>query len=237
MMSSIEKALVGKRYFQCSNSRVSGYFKCLHLIRPLLVNFDTSPSLRGFYINIASNNLNVVRLTYFTANPIETTREIEEFLRVNPHISSLPLENFDDEKFKKPTGVGIIDGSDEKRDRNFTNAYTHIGLDLLADYGELCTRQLIATYRLNSFPLPSPQSFFEPIFTKHSDFFRQLDDEYPIQQLWEDLSNYQRLHLFVNMLLPGDISLYGQPVSESERMNFLKIVELDLPGGWQKDCH
>ena len=67
MGNLIEKALIGKKYLKCSDSPLDGYFDCIKAIRPLLADFDFSPSTPGFYINISGNNsnhLNVVRLTF-----------------------------------------------------------------------------------------------------------------------------------------------------------------------------
>ncbi len=245
MSNNIDKALVGKLYLKSSNAPVVGYFECLKLIRPLLDRFDVSNAIPGFYINISSGKRHVdaVRLTYFAFDPKETKNEIDIFLGKNSHVQSLPVEDFDDAKYKEPIEASIaITGVDEKRDRVFANTYTHIGLDLLANFGELCTRRLIATYRLEHFPLLFAQPFFEVIFSKHSEFFRQLRDDYPKESLWDDLSlfNHKRIHMFVNMLLPGDVhgdlSPYGQAAPKVIKEQFLREIRLDLPQGWEANC-
>ena len=80
---------------------MEGCFNCLNLIKPLLESLYSNSSTPGFYINVAGN-LSVVRLTYFTNDAKETKKRIEEFLKNNSNIISLPLKNFKDEKFEEP---------------------------------------------------------------------------------------------------------------------------------------
>ncbi|MBZ9572158.1 hypothetical protein KJA15_02415 [Patescibacteria group bacterium] len=212
MNNSIEKALIGKRYLKASDTPIEGYFECIKAIKPLLANFDSSSSTPGFYINISenkSNQLNIVRLTFFTYASEETEKIIEIFLKNNSNIISLPVEDFDDKNFKEPIECKISEGygGEEIRFRNFLNTYTHIGLDLL-DYDILYSRRLVAEYRLTYSPQRiSCKPLFEPPFIKHSKFFNQLDD-YSVEQLWNDLNFWHSkgdwTHFLVNMLLPGD---------------------------------
>jgi hypothetical protein len=212
MNHSIEKALIGKKYFKISDIPIEGYFGCIKAIKPLLVNLDSNSSTSGFYINISgneSNHLNVVRFTFFTYNTQEAKKIIDMFLSNNTNVVSLSLEDFGDEKFKEPMECKISDGygGEEIRFRNFLNTYTHIGLDLL-DYDILYSRRLVAEYRLTYSPQRiSCRPLFEPPFVKHSKFFDKLDD-YSIEQLWNDLNFWHSkgdwAHFLVNMLLPGD---------------------------------
>lgn len=218
MNNSIEKALVGKKYLKISDTPIEGYFNCVKAIKSLLENFDSSSSIPGFYINISgniSNHLNIVRLTFFTNNPEETKKIIDKFLSNNTNVVSLPLGDFGDENFKKPMECKISEGygGEEIRFRNFLNTYTHIGLDLL-EYDILYSRRVMSEYRLTySTQKISPRPLFEPIFSKHSKFFLQLDSG-SIEKLWKDLYFWHPIripgcvadwtHFLVNMLLPGD---------------------------------
>jgi len=218
MNNSIEKARIGKKYLKTSDIPTVGYFECIKAIKPLMARFDSSSSTPGFYINCSvnkSNQLNIVRLTFFTHVPEETEKIIDIFLKNNTNVISLQVEDFKDASFKKPIECKISEGygGEEIRFRNSLNTYTHIGLDLL-DYDVLFSRRLVAEYRLTYSPQKiSCKPLFEPIFFKHSKFFKLLDD-FSKKQLLEDLDFWHTIrgtdyvadwaHFLVNMLLPGD---------------------------------
>lgn len=244
-------------YFGCSPSgllSVREYFDCIDFLRPLFDQADFQNSTPGFYINNAEENSGEkrlsVRLSYFTISPLKTRRIIKKFGKKNS--DKIKIYSFElslrTEISKSLTFFFNPKSVDDDlfRFQKFLNAYTQIGLDLLKNFGELCSRRLVAEYRLDYHPLTrqqraTPKEFFEPIFDKHSQFFRELEENYPTNQLWEDFMRTDnkygvRLHFLVNMFLALDLNPYGSVISEQIRRNFLNEIGLDLPENWRQEC-
>ena len=237
--------LFGRAFLRCLDLRpIEGYFNCLNLIKPLLENPNFKSSTPGFYLNV-SDELNSVRLSYFTNNKTETERVIREFLNGNSNISLFRCE--------EPCVVKISEGygGEELKFRKFLNTYTHIGLDLL-DYDILYSRRLVAEYRLTYSPQRIPcRPLFEPAFSKHSSFFNQLDSS-AVRQLWKDLDYWHSggdwAHMLVNMLLPGDWIYMSEftafflnpapkpPIIGEAKTRLLRKFDFDIPDDWRPDC-
>jgi len=241
------KHLLGKEYFRFSSLEsldANRYFDCLNILKSLLRDPDFKKSTPGFYINYITNSIedgddgkNSIRLTYFTIDTSKTLELIENFEKTN----SDKIRIYHSKTTERPNkNSASLCTEEELRFRKFLNAYTQIGLDLLENFGRLCTRRLVATYRFNDFPLPSPKSFFKSVFYKHSEFFRQLNNIYSAQQLWEDLDRKDSrgvwVHFLVNMLLPGDFNIYGIPIPEEYKKLLFDKVKLDVPEDWKLDC-
>lgn len=239
--------LLGIEFFRLADSKSldsEGYFDCLDLLRTLFRKPDFENSTPGFYINYITNieegndGGNSVRLTYFTVDAQETDNAIKNFVKMNNE----KIGVYEATTTRRPI-TKDLENCDPAllRFREFLNTYTHIGLDLLENFGRLCTRRLIATYRFDDFPLPSSKSFFESLFYKHSEFFRKLSNDYSAQQLWEDLDRKDSrgvwVHFLVNMLLPGDFNTYGIPVPEEIKKLLLDKMKLDVPDDWKLDCN
>ncbi len=209
------KHLLGIEFFRFGDLKSldrETYFDCLDLLRPLFGKPDFKNSTPGFYINYITNiekdndGGNSVRLTYFTVNAQETDDAIKNFVKMN----SDKIGVYEATTSRRPIKEDL-ESCDPKllRFREFLNAYTQIGLDLLGNYGRQPTRDLIATYRFG-YLLQGifPRQIFEPIFSRHSDFFKQLKTASFDQEFWDDLTRWDSyefwLHFLVNMLLPSD---------------------------------
>jgi len=207
-----------------------GYFDSLKLIRELFEGDDFKDEFKaatsGFYINTYINTYktrvgrnvydDAVRLSYFTRNKEKAGRAekvIKRFLCKNGR----KIIFHDPHQLKGPASVLASTkqyyGGDQFQFRNFLHAYTQIGLNLIDEYSE-GFRMLVAEYRLTDTPRgPNCRARFEPVFRKHSCFFRGLK-ECEAEQLWRDLNFWERAeiplektpwdHFLVNMLLPGD---------------------------------
>lgn len=242
--------LLGILFLRSQDLRpINGYFECINLIRPLLDKLDSQSHASGFYLNVGNARLNSVRLSYFTNHESKTQKVINDFLKGNSNVTA-----FD---FKKPKKIDFSYYCDnELRFRRFLCTYTKIGLDLL-DFDILYSRRLVAEYRLVYSPQKiSCRPLFEPIFRKHSNFFNQLNASNK-RQLWEDLNYWHPIpktefiadwaHMMVNMLLPGDwiymkkyFDLFlnripKQPITGRKKAEMLKLFNLDLPEGWNRN--
>lgn len=221
-----------KAYFILADGQLfvssNQYFDCLGSVTSLLEDNNFKRWVPGFYINCVRGTL---RLTCFTDNKEETKKIIKDLIDKNNKInlySDFEESSISDERF-----------------RNFLNTYTKIGLDLLKNFGELCSRRLVAEYRFDYHPhtryqRATPKEFFESVFSRHSQFFRELNENYPPDQLWEDFKKVDEqgvwIHFLVNMFLTLDLSPYGVVVSEQNKNNFLETISLDLPENWRKNC-
>jgi|GEM_PF-1138002 len=246
-------------YFGCPHLRsisASEYFNCLKSLRPLFKDSDFYNSVAGFYINSAPENSGEkrisLRITYFTTNPLKTRKIIKNFEK--RHSKDIKIYSFNlpiwEEVFKFLISfLNPKECNDEDlRFNKFLNAYTQISLELLENFGRDCSRRLVADYRLNYNPHhrqlwgTSPKEFFESVFNKHSQFFRELNNNYSAEQLWEDLKRAETgsrgvwLHYLVNMLLTLDLNPYGSPIPAGQKRSFLNDIELDMPDNWQSDC-
>lgn len=240
----------------CPHSRplsVREYLDCIEFLRPLFERIDFQNLISGFYINSAEENAGEKRLsfrvTYFTNSPLKIRKIIKNFEK--KHSDKIKIYSFN-LSFRRELFKSLIFFLNPKecdddmwRFNKFLNTYTQIGLDLLKNFGELCSRRLVAEYRLDYHPLTrqqraTPKEFFEPIFDKHSQFFRELRENYSANQLWEDFTKADRkgvrLHFLVNMFLALDLNPYGGVISEQTKRNFLNEIELDLPENWRQDC-
>lgn len=248
------KHLLEKEYFRFSDLEsldAGGYFDCLDILKSLLRDPDFKKSTPGFYINYVTNMVeddddgkNSVRLTYFTIDTYKTLKLIGNFEKTNRD----KIRIYHSKTTERPNKNNVsLCTEEELRFRKFLNSYTQIGLDLLENFGRLCTRRLVATYRFDCHPhtpewVIRPKPFFEPVFNKHSEFFRELNDGYFTEQLWEDLERSERgprgiwLHYFVNMLLPGDWNEYGYVIPEELKKRMLESKRLDVPEDWKLDC-
>jgi len=206
----------------------SQYFDCLSSVKSLLQEKNFKRWAPGFYINCIRGTL---RLNCFTGNKEETKKIIKDFTDKNNKINL--YGDFEE------SAIG------DERFRNFLNAYTKIGLDLLKNFGELCSRRLVAEYRFDyhlhtRYQRATPKEFFGPIFSRHSQFFRELDENYSAEQLWEDFRKVDEqgvwIHFLVNMFLTLDLNPYGIVVSEQTKNNFLETIDLDLPENWRRNC-
>lgn len=246
------KHSLGIEFFRFSDLEsldANGYFDCLDLLRPLFKNSDFRNSTPGFYINHITNRKendddgkDSVRLTYFTVNAIETDGAIKNFVKMNSDKTRIY-----EPKSSTRLVAKELKSCDPKllKFRKFLNAYTQIGLDLLENFGRICTRRLVAKYRFDCHPHTPmwairPKPFFEPVFSRHSQFFRQLNDDYSTNQLWEDLKRVDEygiwLHFLVNMLLPGDYNKYGYVIPKELKKVVLENKSLNIPDNWEADC-
>ena len=241
--------LFGRFFFKCYDVRsIEGYFTCINLLRPLLELEDFASSITGFYMNVSDNLLTEVRLSYFTNNRSITQEIVEKYIEKNTNIILI--------KSVKPHVKKISQGygDEELRFRKYLHGYTQIGLDLLS-FDKLYARMLVAEYRLTYSPQKiSCRPLFEPAFSKHSDFYNQLDSSSK-EQLWSDFDYWHLTdnpkyiadwnHMLVNMLLPGDwIHIFpdlflrkepGLPISGNLKERMLNYLNLKIPDDWSPD--
>lgn len=204
-----EKHTLGIEFFRFSNLQplnADDYFKCLNLIKPLFKNSDFQAATPGFYINritnIEDDHGDSVRLTYYTVNPLETIRAINDFATTNKEVSL-----FNSKNSNRPgnTSLTEYDGN-EMKFKNFLHRNTQICLEALEGYGISSFQELVARYRYDLLPqrIP-PELILEPIFVKHSNYFNKLKDNSLALQYWEDLvylhpGNNFGLHFMVNIV-------------------------------------
>ena len=243
---------LGIEIFRLKDEKLSSperYFDCIDLLRPLFSSSNFQNLTPGFYINIRTtpDRKDSLRLTYHSIDAPKTYKAIENFVKKEKDIKILKFDKTEEfEGTVRPEKKELFKCDNEGlRFRKFLNAYTQIGLDLLQNFGRLCTRRLVAKYRLDCHPhAPEwtirPKQFFEPVFNKHSQFFRELNGNYSADQLWEDLERADGkgiwLHFLVNMLLPGDWNEYGYVIPEELKKRILEHGHLDMPENWEADC-
>jgi len=204
-----EKHRLGIEFFRFLNLQAlsaDGYFECLNIVKPLFNTADFQNSTPGFYINRITNveddRGDSVRLTYYTIDPLKTTRAIDSFVESNKQVSL-----FNSKSSNRPADSSLTAyDENEMRFRNFLNRNTQICLEALEGYGIHAFQELVARYRYDLLPqrIP-PELVFEPVFTKHSDYFRKLGDSSLAVQYWKDLvhlhsGNNFGLHFMVNMV-------------------------------------
>ncbi len=243
--------LFGRFFFKCSDVRqFEGYYTCIELIRPLLKINEFVSSITGFYLNVSGAS-NEVRLSYFTNSELLTQEIVEKFVKENNNLVLI--------KSVKPKSKKISQGygCEELRFRKYLHTYTQIGLDLLT-CDKLYARALVAEYRLTYSPQKiSCRPLFEPAFSKHSNFFNQLEQPSK-DQLWRDLDYWHPIenlgyiadwaHMLVNMLLPGDWIYINQyymdlflkpksrpPIDEESKNRMLSMFNLKIPDDWNPD--
>lgn len=120
----------------------------------------------------------------------------------------------------------------------------------------LYARRVAAEYRLTCSPQKIPcKLFFETAFLDHSKFYNQLSVSEK-KQLWKDFDFWHPiriqgyvadwLHMFVNMLLPGDPIYCNKkyqdlflkpdpipPITGEQRVEILRMFNLDVPSDWK----
>lgn len=212
------KYLVGVEFFRFPDLKsldVQGYFDCIKILRLLLKSSDFKDSTPGFYINyitVPDDNLNSLRMTYYTIDPAKTQAVIRKFVNENAEKVAL----VDSRWTSRPDINQKLEtfGGEELSFRNFLNRNTQIVLDLLESYGERPLQKLVLEYRHIYLPLRVvPEFIFEPVFSQHSNYLKQLKDKTLDREYWDGLvysfhgDNFG-LHFLVNMIIPRHESAY-----------------------------
>jgi len=209
MLNLPPKHLIGIEFFRFPDLHsldCNDYFKCLDFIRPLLDNPDFKNATPGFYINHITNgeddNLNSLRITYYTINPGGTQDAIQKFVDqnadeitvFNSKCSNRPNKN---EPLQEVENI-------ELRFRNFLNTNTQIFLEVVREYGIEPLRKIIYEYRYNFLPQRIPPEVVLGLVFTLSKYFQQLQNDSLDKQYWKDLvsrfnANDFGLHFLVNM--------------------------------------
>lgn len=216
----------GQEFFRLAETPVldvEGYFRVIKTIRPLLKDVAFENSTPAFYLNYIRDdqldNYGSLRMSYYSIDIKKTLEVINKFILDN----SNKVISFSPKQHQKPDLVQEM-SSVKKEDIKFPiflNTNTQIVLDLLESYGALPLQKLVLEYRYFYLPLRvPPEVIFEPIFSKHSIFLKELKTESLDKQYWEDLVNFfdKRdfgLHFLVNMVVPKHESPYDPRYFES----------------------
>ena len=59
------------------------YFQTIEALRPLLNSREWNEAVTGYYINVAGNNMDTVRLSYFTTNSDKVSSCVDSFCSQN----------------------------------------------------------------------------------------------------------------------------------------------------------
>lgn len=200
----------GRAFFQLPKAVISSeedYFSCLRSLKPLFGEEDFKEATPGFYINCIGNTL---RLECYSINTKKTREVIENFVKKNDDkISLIRFEGLDENSSFDLDSYPAERKSKILQLRNCFDASTQIVLDLLDKIGIEKTRALFNEY--NQFiPLGKlPKEFFEPEFSKNSNFYKNLNSN-EVDQFWQALLFYQPeiqalgIHFPYNMLLVAD---------------------------------
>ena len=236
-----ESDLFGKFYLRApGGGEFAGYYSSLDAIRPLLESKEWTENTTGFYINVADDNYDAVRLSYWTTSPKQTRQVVDEFKR--QHGLEYQREPGVPSQTRNSDGYG----GEELRFRKFLTIYTQIGLDIMAA-DLLNTRCLFATFRLQV--MISRQAYkphFEGTFQTHSPFYNSLSQNEK-DQFWSDLAHWPNpaqvdwAHMMVNMVLGCDWNglishiasgEFQPPFSISEINNMVRDQGFQIPSDW-----
>ena len=227
-----ENDLFGRYFLKKPNGiKFDNYYNTIVELRSLFDSEDWNKYVTGYYINVADDMMNAVRLSYFTADAAKVSKCKDNFCSSNNIVESHPPILPDETRISKGYG------NEELRFRKFLHMYTLIGLDLLkADL--LNARCLFATFRFQV--MHSRQAYkphFEGTFEKHSQIYLSLTDE-DKKQFWDDLSKRPNppdeawAHMMVNMILPGDFLSQRSIIAVEEINKIIATINFQIPNGW-----
>lgn len=207
-----ENHINGRVFVRLSNSSALSadeYFSVIDKLRDLFNQEDFKNSTPGFYINYIKGTENApnggLRLSYYTTNASQTIKIIEDFISNHPDLEIFEREHADDS-----LPIDQYDGgSDESelRFRNFLNSNTHIVLDILDNFSVVNLRNFVNISRMILVPQRiNPRRILEPIFKRHSGYFKELKEENKSDLYWEDLISIHResdpgIHFLVNIII------------------------------------
>lgn len=234
-----ENDLFGRFYLKVSGSRqFDTYFQTIDALKPLLNSKEWNETVTGYYINVAGNNMDTVRLSYFSSNADAVRNCAESFCRQHNIVESQNPE------LPHATRISEGYGGEELRFRWFLYLYTLIGLDIMLA-NLLNARCLMATFRLQVMLSRQPyRPHFQRKFEEQSSTYNSLSTEQK-EQFWLDLANWSNpsqvdwAHLMVNMILPGDFVtqwnyfLTSRPaLSINEINNIVRNLGFQIPANW-----
>jgi hypothetical protein len=228
--------LFGRFFLKLSdNEPFTNYFHTINAIRPLLNSRNWHDVVTGYYINVA-DNMDTVRLSYFTTSPQELNNCVNSFCLQN-HINI----QINESPHLTRTSGGY--GNEELRFRRFLYIYTLIGLDIM-QANLLNARCLMATFRLQVMLSRQPYpNHFQRTFEAQSPSYNSLSQKQK-SQFWSDLSNWPNppqvdwAHLMVNMILPGDFRRWEffcsphPPISLEEINKIIISWGFQIPNDW-----
>jgi hypothetical protein len=183
------------------------YFQLIPTIKPLFAREDFAAATAGYYISyIRDPDVpdGALRLNYFTVDASQTIDSIDDFVRQSGVLAIVRAEHADRTK--------PLDEYDEGRDklelnfRNFLDANTRIGLDMIENFGAHSFQSLVAAYRFILLPKRvRPEDALEEYYVQHSETFNQLTESGLAGIFWNDLVHVHRgrdvgLHFLVNMV-------------------------------------
>jgi len=218
---------LGRFYLKVPGSRkYDTYFQTIEALRPLLNSREWNETVTGYYINTGSNNMDTVRLSYFSSNDDAVRNCAESFCRQYNIVESQSPE------VPHATRISEVYGGEELRFRRFLYLYTLIGLDIIsADL--LNARRLMATFRFQVMLSRQPyQPHFQRTFEMQSPAYNSLSAEQK-EQFWLDLANWPNppqvdwAHFIVNMILPGDFVGPNQWIYFLIQRPALSLVEIN----------
>ena len=237
-----ESDLFGKFFLRApGGGRFAGYYSSLDAIRPLLDSEEWTENVTGSYVNVADDNFNAVRLSYWTTSPEQTLQVVDEFVR-----------QYGLEYLRKP---GVLSqtrnsdgyGGEELRFRKFLTAYTQIALNIMAA-DLLNARCLFATFRWQVMRSRQPyKPHFQGTFQNYSPFYNSLSQSEK-DQVWSDLAHWPNprevdwAHMMVNMVLGCDwirgqmwqeFLSPQQPLSISQINEIIREQDFEIPNNWQ----
>lgn len=234
-----ESDLFGRFYLKVSGSRqFDTYFQTIDALRPLLNSREWNEAVTGYYINVAGNNMDTVRLSYFSSNTDAVRNYAESFCRQHNIIESQNPE------LPHATRISEGYGGEELRFRRFLYLYTLIGLDIMLA-NLLNARCLMPTFRFQIMLSRQPyKPHFQRTFEEQSSTYNSLSTEQE-EQFWSDLANWPNppqvdwAHLMVNMILPGDFvnnwDYFLVPkaaLSLQEINDIVKNLGFQIPNNW-----
>lgn len=234
-----ETDLFGRFYLKVpGRGKFDGYYASLDAVRPLVSSEQWQSNVTGYYINVADEKFDAVRLSYFTPTPKPVQDVVASFVTKHELQHSQPPE------LPCACMVSRNYGGEELRFRRFLATYTLIGLEIMqADL--LNARCLFATFRWQVMLAGRPyKPHFLKTFESQSPFYRSLL-ELEKDQFWNDLAYWPNplqvdwAHLFVNMVLGCD----WQDFCPSPRQRLpLPVAEINkklseqgfcIPDNWQ----
>ncbi|MBW1982552.1 MAG: hypothetical protein JRJ12_15180 [Deltaproteobacteria bacterium] len=233
--------LFGRFYLKTANSKkYLGYYEAVDAIRSLVYSEQWLQCVTGYYINVADENQDAVRLSYFTPSPKMVDEVVKRF------VASHGLQMVRRPVPARAVVVSKAYGGEELRFRKYLATYSPIGLDIMAA-DLLNARCLFATFRWQVMRARKPyKPHFLRTFKNQSMFYNSLAPAEK-EQFWLDLANWPNppqvdwAHMFVNMVLAADWNTREEwpkffqpqpPLTTAEINKKVKEQGFQIPPGW-----
>ena len=237
-----EKDMFGRFYLKkMPNEGIyKNYYATIDALRPILKSEEWQAAATGYYIN-APVTRETVRLSYFTSQPDELTKILENFISKNS------IEHAQEPELPHQTMISSTYGKEEIRFRKFLYLSTLIGLDLM-EKDLMYSRYLFATFRYRFMQYGEPyRKHFLKAFEEKSQAYRSLS-EAEKTQLWSGLEYWPNppqvdwIHMMVNMVMGCDVNNFGKwkdfissrnRLSKEDTERILESQFIKVPPDWR----